>query len=122
MNARMTMPELDLEDLPMTIADGKPEFCQGGNEYFLWNCSVTVSVDPDDETDWKIERVALVNEDRVDGKWVRRHLELNGELFTKAVMYFAERHQYQITDHVIENLPDVKDDAAHLDYEFYKVA
>jgi hypothetical protein len=123
--SRINLPELQIEDIPMTIMDGKPEFASAGKEFFLWNCSLTISADPDDAEDWKIERIALVNEDYERGSHkVKRRFseELKGELFAKAVMYFAERHQYQIIDHVIEHLPDVKDDAAHLDYEFYKVA
>ena len=123
--SRMNMPELEIEDLPMTIMDGKPEFTSAGKEFFLWNCSITVSVDPDDETDWKIVRICLVNEDYEKGshKPRRRYSEeFTGELFTKAVLYFAERHHYQITDHVIEHLPDAEDDAAYEAYEFHRVA
>lgn len=120
---RFNLPELEIEDLPMTLIDGKPEFTSAGKEYFLWNCSLTISAS--DDEDWKIERIALVNEDYEKGSHkVRRRFseEFTGELFAKAVMYFAERHQYQITDHVIDHLPDVIDDAKYLDYEFYKVA
>lgn len=121
----ITLPNIDIEDIPMTLINGKPEFASAGKEFFLWNCSLTVSADPDEPTEWKIQRIALVNEDyeKSSHKARRRYSEeLTGELFAKAVLYFAERHQYQITDHVIERMPDVLDDAAHMASEFYKVA
>lgn len=120
------LPELEIEDLPMTLIDGKPEFSSAGNEWFLWNCSLTISADPSDPSEWKIERIALVNEDRVPAKpfsqWVKRHLEITGEMFFKAVTYFNETHSATIEDHVITHLEGVLEDAEYLEKEFHRVA
>ncbi len=116
----INLPELEIEQIPMTLLpDGTVEFASAGKEWFLWDCSLTIAVDPDDESEWKIESISLFQEDRVaQMKWRKRFLELKGPMLIKAAMYFAERHHFQISNHIAVHLPGIIEYAWHEEKEF----
>lgn len=91
---------LELEEIPMKLnAFGIPEFCEMRDEAFLANFALHLSASAADE--WEITSVYIGTQ------------ELRGETRRRFARHFEDTRGMEISDHVAENLPDAKEQAAY---------
>jgi hypothetical protein len=103
-----TLPVLDLEEIPMRLDPlGRVQFCGANEEAMLVSFGVVIIASSTD--DWQIEGIHVGTQ----------ALSPHTELFRRIARHLEAEHTSTFHDHIVDHLPDAKDDAAYERQQFH---
>jgi hypothetical protein len=102
-----TLPVLDLEEIPMRLDPlGRVQFCRANEEAMLASFGVVIIASSTEE--WQIEAIHIGTQ----------ALSPHTELFRRIAQHLEAEHSRAFHDHILDHLPDARDEAAYERHQF----